>query len=391
MAEGSKKTVFRRVVVPEAEKKKYLVGNTPPFLGKPFELTSEDFTVGREEGRSLQIPSDMVSRLHATLCAKDGGYFIVDNESSNGTFVNNAMLTPMEPLQLNHKDIIKFDTYEFIFVDTACSDLWQTLKPISREGTQIISFYSPKGGTGLTSITLNLAAHLAETSGKNVAIADFNLRFGDTLTFSNGKPGLSIHELIQEVDITGENIVRFLHKGAGYSFLPIPLKLEYAELVKADHVKKILWSLEAKNDYVLVDLKNEIDDVSITSWELSNLIILVGRPEIGHILALKKILDVMSQFKYPESKVRILINGVGRENTMNPEEIKQSLKRDFITLPDAPQDAVLTSNLGQLFIKERPSCNLSVALKNLEREIRGEASVSAQGGIFAKLKSILGF
>jgi pilus assembly protein CpaE len=333
----------------------------------------------------------MVSRHHATITFQDGKHFITDNESSNGTAINGKPIPPRQPIQLNHTDVIKFDVFEFIYVDSARADLWETLKPLSREGAQLITLYSPKGGAGLTSIAVNLAHTLANMSGKNVAIADFNLRFGDVLTYSVGKVGLSIHELIQEAEITGERITKYLQKGPGYSYLPAPNKTEYAELVKAEHARKVLWSLEANHDFVIVDLKNEIDDVSLTAWEISNLIYVVGKPEIGQILATKKILEIMHQLKYPETKVKVLINMIGREGTVPAEQIKNLLKRDFGTLPFAPEDAVLTSNGGQLYVKERPDCGLSQGIKRLAADICGQKAEIPEGGIFSKLKAILGF
>lgn len=391
MADESKKTVFRKIVVPDEEKKKYLVGNTPPFLGKPYELSLEDLTIGREEGRSIQIPSDMVSRLHATIGFKDGAYFIVDNDSSNGTFLNSKQVAANTPVQLNHKDVVKFDVYEFIFIDSARTDLWETLKPLNRSGAQTITFYSPKGGTGLTSIVSNLAYAIASQAKKKVAVADFNLRFGDILTYLGGKPGLGIHELIQEPEITGEKIGKFLRQGPGFSYLTAPVKTEYAELVKADHVKKILWSLEANHDFVFVDSKNEIDDVSLTTWEVSSQIFVVAQPEIGQMLALKKILDIMNQLKYPETKVRVLINRLGRPGTLSAEEIKTIIRRDFISLPFAPEDAVLTSHGGQLYVKERSASPLAQGILNIQRTLCGEEKVAEEGGIFSKLRAVLGF
>lgn len=391
MADESKKTVFRKIVVPDEEKKKYLVGNTPPFLGKPYELSPEDLTIGREEGRSIQIPSDMVSRLHATICYKDGAYFIVDNDSSNGTYLNSKQMAANTPVQLNHKDVVKFDIYEFIFIDSARADLWETLKPLNRSGAQTITFYSPKGGTGLTSIVCNLAYAMASQTKKKVAVADFSLRFGDIMTYLGGKPGLGIHELIQEPEITGEKIGKFLRQGPGFDYLTAPVKTEYAELVKADHVKKILWSLEANHDFVFVDSKNEIDDVSLTTWELSSQIFVVAQPEIGQMLALKKILDIMNQLKYPETKVKVLINRLGRPGTLSADEIKTIIRRDFISLPLAPEDAVLTSHGGQLFVKERSASPLSQGVLNIQRTLCGEEKIAEEGGIFSKLRAVLGF
>ncbi|MBF0501073.1 MAG: FHA domain-containing protein [Candidatus Riflebacteria bacterium] len=399
MADESKKTIFRKAVVQavEEEKKKYLVGNTPPYLGKPFELAKASYSIGREEGRELVLASDMISRLHATITREGDVFFIEDNSSSNGTFLNNAQIESAKKIKLNHKDILKFDTFEFIFVDSARSDLWETLKPLSRTGAQIIGLYSPKGGTGLTSTAVNLA-HALSTAGKKVVIADFNFAFGDVLTYSNGKVGLSSCELMREPEITGDMIDKFLRPGQGYSYIAAPSKTEEAELVndwamkKPELVQKLLWSLESKHDFVIVDLKNQIDDVVLTVWEASNLILLFGKPEIGHMLALKKILAIMDKLKYPESKVKLLISRLEREGGLTGDEIKGFLKRDFLSLPDAPKEAIMTTQGGKLYVMENPGSPLSNGISNLARNIRGEEIVAAvEGGIFGKLRSMLGF
>lgn len=389
MNEDSKKTVFRRVIVPEEDKKKFLVGNTPPYLGKPFEIPAGiDFTIGREEERTLQLASDMVSRLHAILRSEDGKCSLIDKGSSNGTFLNSEKIPEETSITLNHKDIVKFDTFEFIYVDTSCGDLWQTLKPLSREGSQIVSFYSPKGGTGITSIVVNLAGLLSK-EGNKVVVVDLDLRFGDITAFVSGKPAVTINELIKEQEITSENIKKYLSKANGFDYLQAPKRTELAELISANHVKSILWSLQVDYDYVLVDLKSEIDDISITSWELSNLVYIVANPEVGHMLATKKIIEIMNKFKFPESKVKVLINKIGREGTIDEEGSRAFLKRDVVTLPYAPNDAVITSNQGKLIV-EQTSGPLAKGYKNLQKIIVGEEVIKEEGGVFAKLKSILG-
>ncbi|MFZ2956628.1 MAG: FHA domain-containing protein [Candidatus Ozemobacteraceae bacterium] len=399
MADESKKTIFRKAVVAQVdeEKKKYLVGNTPPYLGKPFELAKAAYTIGREEGRDLVLASEMISRLHATIFRQADVFFIEDNNSSNGTFLNGSLIESAKQVKLNHKDILKFDTFEFIFVDSACSDLWETLKPLSRTGAQIISLYSPKGGTGLTSTAVNLA-HALGMNGKTVAIADFNFAFGDVLTYSSGKVGLSLCEVMREPEVTGEQIGKYLHKCPGYSYLAAPAKTEESELVndwalkKPELVQKLLWSLEAKHDFVIVDLKNQIDDVTLTVWEISNVILLFGRPEIGHMLALRKILAIMDKLKYPESKVKLLISRLEREGALSGPEIKGFLKRDFFSLPDAPKEAIVTTQSGKLYMTEYADSALAKGVNNLARNIRGEEMIAAvEGGIFGKLRSMLGF
>ena len=403
MSDESKKTVFRKIVVPQesAGKKIFLVGNTPPFVGKTYEIrisaSKGAFSIGRVEGNDLHIPFETVSSNHAKITEIDGDLFISDNESSNGTSLNSNPIEPLKPYPLNHKDIVKFDTYEYIVVDSSRSDLWETLKPLSREGTLMISVYGPKGGTGISSVTINLAKTLAAHSQKKVAIADFNFYFGDILTYSCGKVGPSIFNLIQETNITGEMIERYLVKGPGYNYLAAPAKAEDAARVSdwgaanPNLIQKILWSLTAGHDFVLVDLKNTLDDITLTVLEMSNMVFCVGHPEIGHMLALRKVLDVFDKLKYPEAKVKVLINRMAREGTLGEAEIKSFLKKDFVSLPNAPEDAILSSHSGQLYVDTRPESPLSKGIDNLARMIRGEEMQVVSAGIFDKLKSILGF
>jgi MinD-like ATPase involved in chromosome partitioning or flagellar assembly len=403
MADDSKKTLFRKIVVPTDDaKKKFLVGKTPPFVGKPVELSIRpdkgNFTIGRIEGHDFQIPFETVSSNHCKITIDGDTFLIEDTNSSNGTFINNNPLEPGKAYPLNHANVVKFDCYEFIFIDSAREDLMETLKLHEKPGALVIGLYSPKGGTGLSSVAVNLAYSLAEMSKKKVAIADFNFSFGDILTYSLGKIGPSVFNLIQEPNIHGEMIAKYLTKGQGYDYLAAPAKAEDAERVNnwgkenPMLIRKAIWALKSQFDFVILDMKNDLDDVTLTAWEDSNIIYLTGSPEIGHMLALRKVLDVMDKLHYDDKKVKVLINRMGRENTLGGEEIKKFLKRDFVSLPHSPTDAILTSHMGQLYVKEQPTCALSQSVQNLARSIRGEEVQAVEGGgLFSKLKNILGF
>ncbi|MCU0498961.1 MAG: FHA domain-containing protein [Anaerolineae bacterium] len=49
-----------------------------------------------------------VSRHHATIIRKDGALHVVDNNSSNGTYLNNQRLISEQPRVVRHGDEIKF-------------------------------------------------------------------------------------------------------------------------------------------------------------------------------------------------------------------------------------------------------------------------------------------
>ena len=57
--------------------------------GKRFELKEPVVRLGRDTSNPIQLCDTEVSRRHAELREENGGYVVVDLESSNGTFVNN--------------------------------------------------------------------------------------------------------------------------------------------------------------------------------------------------------------------------------------------------------------------------------------------------------------
>jgi pSer/pThr/pTyr-binding forkhead associated (FHA) protein len=56
-------------------------------------LNHTPYTVGRKVDRDLVIADPRVSREHASIVAENGEFFVVDQGSKHGTFVNGERLT----------------------------------------------------------------------------------------------------------------------------------------------------------------------------------------------------------------------------------------------------------------------------------------------------------
>jgi two-component system, cell cycle response regulator len=57
-------------------------------MGRRYELGKEEVSIGRADNCTICVNADQVSRRHALIQAVLGRYYIVDNQSTNGTFVN---------------------------------------------------------------------------------------------------------------------------------------------------------------------------------------------------------------------------------------------------------------------------------------------------------------
>jgi pSer/pThr/pTyr-binding forkhead associated (FHA) protein len=84
--------------------------------GRVIPITDTVFTVGRRPGNLLCITDDQfISGMHAELVWRNGQTFVVDKDSTNGTFVNDHKLPPGSELGIASGDRVKFGATTFLF------------------------------------------------------------------------------------------------------------------------------------------------------------------------------------------------------------------------------------------------------------------------------------
>lgn len=90
-----------------------------------YELTSPITTIGRfpspveKQGNQIVITEPTIGRIHAAIERKHSGFWLVDQNSKNGTFVNDYRV--VGPISLTHGDRVRFHNIEFEFTLTGFS------------------------------------------------------------------------------------------------------------------------------------------------------------------------------------------------------------------------------------------------------------------------------
>ena len=80
--------------------------------GKTFELNKDLHTVGRIEERDICIMDPTISTYHSSFIKSGNTYILKDNNSTNGTRVNNVPITEQE---LQNSDIIQMGDVEMLY------------------------------------------------------------------------------------------------------------------------------------------------------------------------------------------------------------------------------------------------------------------------------------
>ncbi len=272
--------------------------------------------------------------------------------------------------------------------------------PAMRTG-RIITFFTPKGGTGVTSIAVNTALALQKRLGSEgrVALVDANLQFGDVSVFLKLKPTRTIADLaphIDEIDVELLHTVMVSHP-SGLQVLAAPTAPEDAEIVRNIGVdenggnralKAILEFMQAQYDYILVDTTHAVDDVLLALLDLSDLVLLITRPVIPEIRGVRLFIELLQKMEFDMKRVGLIINSVDNKRMgIQPEAIERAMMPAIARLPLDERTALRAANYGVPFILQSPKQPLSQAVVALAEAIRSrfaeteEREQGAQGGL----------
>jgi pilus assembly protein CpaE len=197
----------------------------------------------------------------------------------------------------------------------------------SRNG-KIITIVSPKGGVGRTSVAANLAVALKLATQKKVALFDGSLYFGDLGVMLNMLSTKTIVDLVdhmEDLDADLLNDIMITHS-SGVKVLLAPPQPEMAELVTAEHVRRILVEIAAGFDYVIVDTWPSFAEAVLTAMDLADDILLIMTLEMTAIKDVKLYLEVVDKLNYPPEKVKLVLNRAGSVGGIKVEAVEETLR-----------------------------------------------------------------
>ncbi len=218
---------------------------------------------------------------------------------------------------------------------------------------KIITVYSPKGGTGCTTIAVNLGIAL-NNEATRVVIVDGNLQFGDVAVFVNEQGKNTVLDLAPRVDELEPDMVEDIlikHEASGVRILAAPQRPEMAEKVSADQFVKVLQFLQKMYAYVVVDTASILTDVVLGTIDISDLILMVTTQEIPAIKNSRLFLDLLQTMGVDRERIIFTMNRYDKRIAITPERISENLKQDVAAIIPLDEKIVITAvNRGVPFM-----------------------------------------
>jgi pilus assembly protein CpaE len=238
---------------------------------------------------------------------------------------------------------------------------------------KIVTVYSPKGGTGCTTIAVNLAIAL-NNEDTRTALVDANLQFGDVAIFVNEQGKNTILELAPRVDELEPDVVEEIlinHGASGLRILAAPQRPEMADKVSTDQFAKVVQYLQKMYAYVVVDTSHILSDVVLAMFDISDVIVLVTTQEIPAIKNARLFLDLLQTIGLGKERVVFTMNRYDKRIGITPERVSENLKHEIsVTIPLDEKIVITAVNRGVPFMLDNKAQPVGRGIFSLAEAVR---------------------
>jgi len=256
-------------------------------------------------------------------------------------------------------------------------------------GGRVITFYSPKGGAGCTTLATNLAVCL-NNEDTSVVIVDGNLQYGDVAVFLNEQGKFSILDLApraDELDPEIINDVTIKHAQSGVRILAAPAKPEQADSVTSEQFTKVIRYLRNLYSYIIVDTATSLTNFTATAIDNSDLLILLTTQDIPSIKNSRLFLDEIDALGFDRKRVIFIMNKFDKRIGITPEKVSENLKMEISAVIPFEERVIVSVNRGIPFLlvdKSRPLSRSILSLAEVVRKRISELETQSEDMVPAK-------
>lgn len=242
---------------------------------------------------------------------------------------------------------------------------------------RVLTVFSPKGGTGKTTVAVNLAIALSEAGRRRVCILDLDLAFGDVALTLQTIPTHTILDATQAVtsslDWTLLESLLAPHP-SGVSILAAPLQPSGKDLVSASDVRTIVSLLRAHHDVVVVDTPANFDDTVLAALDATDDCVVLTNLDVPGLKNTRLALDTLDALGSDSEQIRhLVVNKLTRSSDITVERAAAILHHPITTKLPEDQLVVRATNTGRPLVSTTPQAEFSQRLQALARTLNEAA------------------
>ena len=173
---------------------------------------------------------------------------------------------------------------------------------------RLVTVISPKGGSGKTVTSTNLAVALAQRLPERVALVDLDVQFGDVSMALRVDSQFSIANAVHGKLDSSTLRAEMVRHDSGLFVLCAPDRPEDGEDISTEKAVAVLRALTQQFDFVVVDTGAGLDDLTLAAVELATDVVFVSSTDVPSVRGVQKVIDLFERLQVTPQRRHLVLN-----------------------------------------------------------------------------------
>lgn len=221
---------------------------------------------------------------------------------------------------------------------------------------RVITVISPKGGSGKTIVSANLAAGLACRAPGDVALLDLDAAFGDVSFALGVAPEHTVADAVSALDKLDAAMLRgFLtrHESGLYA-LCAPHRLTPGRLIPSAALTTVIGLLASQFGYLVIDTPGGLSEHTLAALDLSTDVVLIASMDVPSVRDLRKTLDALDSLGMRAPKRHLVLNRSNSRVRIDKEAVAALAGISIAVEVPSSRDVPLSLNEGRPLVLSKP-------------------------------------
>ena len=232
----------------------------------------------------------------------------------------------------------------------------------------MIAVHSLRGGTGASTLAVNLGVGLASLWKKPTVLLDLTMTAGQVAMMLNMTLKRTWTDIARynanELDMDVINSIIGAHE-SGLSFIAAPTFPSEAETLHSETLGAALRLVKGQFEYMVADLPHDFSDPAIQALDVADVILVVATPDMASIRAVVAAMDTYEKLGYKKEKIKLVLSAIFPRSSLSKDKIESALgMTTVVTIPYIQDVFVDAINLGQPPLYHKPHESVSALLED---------------------------
>lgn len=196
---------------------------------------------------------------------------------------------------------------------------------------QLYAIFSPKGGSGTTTVATNLAIVLHRLTGKRALLVDLDLELGEVAVLLGVRPRFSFLDMVRNYHRMDTGLLSsFIEKHeSGVHLLSAPFVPEPGDGVPGEQIRAILSFLKQHYDFIVVDTSKSFSLSTVAAFDEADRVFLVTNVDLPSLRNIQRCVPLLERIVGRDAeRLRLIVNRFHAENVISLDDVRRTVGLD---------------------------------------------------------------